>query len=113
MAFYLMSMAAYAVLRLPYICRTIMGLQARREQIRLQRMELEAMIRERREQRQKLGVPGDGDVSRNDPPRRLPQFTVRTFFVAAFLISLFAAAAKLLDDPARFVALFSCRPDVR
>lgn len=26
--------------------------------------------------------------------------------MAAFLISLFAAAAKLLDDPARFVALF-------
>ncbi len=48
---YLILMAAYLVLRLPFVCRQIMGLQTRWEQIRVHRKELEAMIRERRNKR--------------------------------------------------------------
>ncbi len=39
------------------------------------------------------------------PPRRPIQFTVRTFFAAAVLISLFAAAAKLPTEESRICGL--------
>jgi hypothetical protein len=105
LAFYLMSMAAYVVLRLPFICRELMKLQTRRERIRVHRKELEAMIRERRQKTAKGGISEDGDLPGSDPPRRPVQFTVRTFFGAAFLISLFGAAAKLPSVEAKIIAI--------
>ena len=104
-ACYLMSIAAYVVLRLPFICREIVKLQARRERIRLHRKELEAMIWERRQKIENVRISDEGNLPSNDPPRRRIQFTVRTFFAAAFLISLFTAAAKLPDIAARIAAL--------
>jgi type II secretory pathway component PulM len=70
--FWLMLIAFFTVLRLPYICRRIFQVQNR---LRQQRADLEAMVSEKRREIQQAKSAADrqplsGSMTPDDPPAR-------------------------------------------